>query len=153
MADGSTGITGLISTTNSVIGNEASSGLAMAVEETVFDKIYISFTNDDSGNGRVAVVQSGPIPPPPAEISFDFVLINNTTFAARNEMFVALHPYNEYINQYLEFSIFDEIKQVMLEKQVYMKTTMLYFKATIAKFFIRIRNNTAISNMQESKSL
>ncbi|NGX34620.1 MAG: Heme/hemopexin-binding protein [Candidatus Anoxychlamydiales bacterium] len=153
LADGSTGITGLISTTNSVIGNEASSGLAMAVEETVFDKIYISFTNDDSGNGRVAVVQSGPIPPPPAEISFDFVLINNTTFAARNEMFVALHPYNEYINQYLEFSIFDEIKQVMLEKQVYMKTTMLYFKATIAKFFIRIRNNTAISNMQESKSL
>ncbi len=167
LGDGTNGTLGTITSTNSVISGIANSGLGTIAVETVFQKAYINFANEgtegSTGSGRVVVMQfpitpTPPTPPTPAaEFSFDQkVQISNTTFVARSELFRSLHPFNEYIKQYLEFPIKDELHPMIIKqksKRFYLREGKLYDTRTLQKYFIRERNDKGTSSMQEPKTL
>ncbi|NGX63663.1 MAG: hypothetical protein KR126chlam6_01076, partial [Candidatus Anoxychlamydiales bacterium] len=159
LGDGTNGTLGSITTDNSVIGAKPNAGLGTIAYETVFQKAYMQFANDNTSggtSGRVIVMQLPVTPTPtptptPAAPGFSFndkVLISNTTFAARSELFRMVSPFGEYtnftdfLNNYIAFDLFEtfpDFEIVKIDETCVLKNLKQEKLDTILRYHIRQR--------------
>jgi len=116
IGNGTAGTAGLVTTSNSLIGGAANSGLVAIAEDRVNYSVLAGFSTEGSGRVRIAYLPKPPQPaPPPEPLSAEAITqINNTTTSARSEMFRTFHPYNDFIGKYLTFYDLEKIPSIKI---------------------------------------
>jgi len=149
-AENAGGIVGSVSVDNSVIGRQANSKLFLVTPDFVNDTFIVTFNAENSGSGRVTIaVPFIPVPPVPFMLTLaEKAYIDDQTIAARAELFRSLHPFNDYIRNYLSYtirSIFPKLEIIDMQRtyrRYILKESKNKF-VEIRSFFVRQRTDRA----------
>jgi len=157
IGSGTCPITGSISSTNSLLGKQAGPNNLYAIAADDVNYSFIaSFLNEGAGRVTIAYVPKPPVPPVPFVFTPEIItLINNTTLAARNELFTYLHSFNEYIENYLAYSYREKVPPMKIsiakgyKNRFYLKNLSIVKKWQTRSLFIRLRKDKTKGLMEE----